>query len=398
MRRAVAASLALLGLVSAWSTACGAVGTSASATTASAGGSGGVGPASASGAGGDALQTIGAGGGGGSEACAKSVTEGKLRPTNLLFVIDRSGSMNCNPPPLQTSTACELNPTAKDSSKPSRWDVVASALKETFAKMPAATKVGLALFNSDDACGVSQAPSVALAPLSTAQLTLLAASVDAVKPKGATPIVGAVTLGYKHLFEDLKAEGNSFVVLLTDGDETCAVGLQQQFVSETVPLAYSVGIRTFVLGAPGSDPARALLSQIAWSGGTAVDPQCKHAPAPSNVGDCHFDMTDPSLDFAAELSAALEKVSGTALTCELDVPSVVGDEIDYDKVNVTYDPSLGEPVALFQDEKPCASADGWQYSSDKTKILLCGATCDKVKTDPTGKVTIELGCTTMVAQ
>ncbi|MBM4359204.1 MAG: VWA domain-containing protein [Deltaproteobacteria bacterium] len=352
----------------------------------------------ASGAGGEIFQPVGAGGSGGSEACAKSVTEGKLQLANILFVIDRSGSMNCNPPPTQSSSACELNPTTKDVSKPTRWNVVSDALKATFAKMPATASVGIAYLNNDDNCGVGQQPAVPLAPLSPAQITALGASIDGVKPKGATPIIGAVTLGYKHLFEDVKFPGNAFVVLLTDGAETCAPQLQEKLVKETVPLAASLNIRTFVIGAPGSDPARALLSQIAWAGGTSVDPQCKHDATPANVGDCHFDMTDPSLDFAKELNTALEAISGTALTCELDVPSAVGEEVDYDKVNVTYSPTMGDDVPLLQDSKPCGSANGWQYSADKKKILLCGPTCSQVKSDPSAAITIELGCATMVAK
>lgn len=354
----------------------------------------------ASGAGGDIFQPVGAGGdgAGGGETCAKSVVEGKLQPANILFVIDRSGSMNCNAPPLQTSTGCELNPTAKDPAKPTKWQIVAAALKDTLAKMPVTANVGIAYFSADDACGVTQAPSVPLAPMTAAQLSALGTSIDAVKPKGATPIVGAVTLGYKHLYEDVKLPGNAFVVLLTDGAETCAPQLQEKLVTQTVPLAASVGIRTFVIGAPGSDPARALLSQIAFAGGTPSDPQCKHDAAPANVGDCHFDMTDPNLDFATELGAALSAISGKALSCELDVPTSVGMEVDYDKVNVTFAPSMGSDVEFVQDNQACAKANGWQYSSDKKKILLCGSACSKVKADPGATVTIELGCATMVAK
>lgn len=365
-------------------------------STSSAAASGGA--SAASGTGGDVFQPVGTSGSGGSGACAKSVTEGKVTPTALLFVVDRSGSMNCNPPPTQTSSACELNPTTKDPSKPTRWDIVADALKATIAKMPSTIHVGVTFFSEDDACGVSQQPSVPIAPLSQSHVTLLGASIDAVKPKGATPIVGSVTLGYKHLHEDVKFAGNAFVVLLTDGAETCAPELQAKLVAETVPLAASLAIKTFVIGAPGSDPARALLSQIAWAGGTASDPQCKHPSAPANVGDCHFDMTDPTLDFAKELNLALETISGTALTCEVDVPSAVGEEIDYDKVNVTFSPSMGSDAPVLQDNQPCDVANGWQYTVDKKKIQLCGASCDAVRADPGASLTIELGCATMVAK
>lgn len=350
------------------------------------------------GEGGDVFVTDGSSGAGGDAACAKSVTEAELEPANILFVIDRSGSMNCNPPPLQSSSACELNPTPKDPNKPTRWQIVAAALKDTIAKMPPTTNVGISYFSTDSSCGVTQQPAVAIATLSAPQLDALEASIDAVKPKGATPIVGAVTLGYKHLFEDVKLPGNSFVVLLTDGAETCAPQLQDKLVDQTVPAALSVKIRTFVIGAPGSDPARSLLSRVAWAGGTANDPQCKHPSAPANVGDCHFDMTDPNLDFATELNAALKAITGTALSCELEVPSAVGEDVDYDKVNVTFTPSDGPDVPLLQDNQPCASGSGWQYNADKTKILICGETCDLVKADTKGKITIELGCATMVAK
>jgi hypothetical protein len=350
----------------------------------------------ATGTGGDVFLASGSGGSG--EACAKSVTEGKLKPANILFVLDRSGSMNCNAPPLQTSTSCELNPVTKDPTQPTKWEIVAAALKQALATMPLTTNVGISYFSTDSACGVSQAPAVPLAPLTEGQRTVLEASIDAVMPKGATPIVGATTLGYKHLHEDVSLPGKPFVVLLTDGAETCAPELQEKLVSVTVPLAKSLSIRTFVIGAPGSDPARALLSRIAWEGGTPADPLCKHDAAPNNVGDCHFDMTDPSLDFAAELAKALSAISGTALSCELDVPGGVGVEVDFDKVNVTFTPTMGKDVGLFQDNQSCDNANGWQYNADKTKIVLCGKACDQVKADSGGKITIELGCSTMVAQ
>ena len=344
------------------------------------------------------FQSSGSGGSGGTEACAKNVIEGTLEPTNILFVIDRSGSMNCNPPPLQSSSACELNPVPKDPTKPSRWHIVVDALKKAVAKMPTTTNVGISYFNSDDACGVASSPAVPLGPLSAAQRSVIGSSIDGVIPKGATPIVGAVTLGYKHLHEDLKLPGNTFVILLTDGAETCAKNLEETLVTKTVPLALSVNIRTFVIGAPGSDPARSFLSRIAWAGGTPLDPQCNHGAAPANVGDCHFDMTDPNLDFATELTAALEKISGTALSCELELPNAGGETIDYEKVNVSFDSSMGNHIEFFQDAKACANANGWQYNADKSKVILCGVACELVKTDPTGALTLEFGCTTQVAQ
>jgi hypothetical protein len=365
-------------------------------STASGGGTGG----SHAGGGGDGgfVMTTGGGDTGGSENCGQATVEATLAPANILFVIDRSGSMSCNPPPLQPSGACELDPTPVDPNQDSKWDVVKQALKTAISKMTPTTSVGLSYFNTDGYCGVAQAPAVPLALVDAAQIAAIEASIDGVKPKGATPIVGGVTLGYAHLHGEVALAGNDFAVLLTDGAETCAPQLQETLVNQTVPDALSVNIRTFVIGAPGSEPARALLSRIAWAGGTAKDPLCKHDAVPANVGDCHFDMTDPNLDFATELNAALSAISGQALACELDVPAEVGKDVDYDKVNVEFTPGSGKPVSILQDNKPCDQADGWQYNDDKTKILLCGGACDLVKSDTKGKITITLGCQTEVAK
>jgi len=342
----------------------------------------------------------GQGGGIGQDgACAASTVGAKLIPANILFVIDRSGSMNCNPPPLQTTPQCEQNPVPKFPDQPTKWQIVRDALKNAIANMTPTTRVGISYFNNDDYCGVGQQPPVTLAPLDANQLTALNASIDGVTPKGATPIIGGTTLGYAHLYYDDKTEGNDFVVLLTDGAETCAPSQKDNMINQTVPDAASVNIRTFVIGAPGSEPARAFLSQIAWAGGTARDMMCTHASMPDDVGDCHFDMTDPNLNFATALNDALKQISGAALTCEFDVPPAVGGDIDYNQVNVSFTPSNGMTQSILQDNAPCdAGSNGWQYNVDKTKIVLCGNACGMVKADTQGSISIALGCATEVAQ
>src|SRR4029077_18530276 len=64
-----------------------------------------------------------------SGGCASSTVKGELIPANLLFVIDRSGSMNCNLPPITSSSDCEAKPERADSTKPSKWEIIRDALK-----------------------------------------------------------------------------------------------------------------------------------------------------------------------------------------------------------------------------------------------------------------------------
>ena len=401
MKRSASLGLLLLSpllLLAACGGSGGGSGTSTQSGSGAAGGTGGA-TTTQSGTGGEGNTINFDAGSGGSATCAVSTVGASLIPANILFVIDRSGSMTCNPPPLQSSPQCELSPKPKYPAQASKWQIVAGALKGAIAAMPPATRVGVSFFNNDDYCGVQQAPQVPLDVIDPTQLAALTASIDGVTPKGATPIVGGLSLGYAHLFYDDMEPGNDFVVLLTDGAETCAPTLKATTIAQTVPDALQVNIRTFVIGAPGSEPARAFLSQIAWAGGTARDPACTHDAAPDDVGDCHFDMTDPNLDFATALTDALQKISGKALTCEFDVPQAVGSEVDYDQVNVTFTPGTGPEVTFLQDSGPCAGgAEGWQYNAAKTKIEICGDACKMVKSDPNGKIAIALGGSTQVAQ
>jgi hypothetical protein len=58
----------------------------------------------------------------------------------------------------------------------------------------------------------------------------------------------------------------------------------------------------------------------------------------------------------------------------------------------------GSTSVIVQDKSAgCQDgANGWQYSADGTKVLLCGSACDEVRSDPNAKVDIEFGCETKV--
>jgi hypothetical protein len=337
-------------------------------------------------------------------SCATATVQSTLLPSNLLFVIDRSGSMNCNPPPTTASSACESNPTRADAAKPSKWEIVKDALKAALAKLPKTTRVGISYFSNDDQCGVSSTPNVAIGELEALQRTSLDTSLDNTRPGGGTPLVGSTILAYKHLHERALAgeiTGNSFVVLLTDGQqsEQCgsarcssAQACTDLLINDEVPKARSPGadIRTFVMGAPGSEPARGALSQIASNGGTAA-PGCTAA-----AGDCHFDMTKQS-DFSVALTAALAAISGMTTRCELPLPAPEANAkaVDLSRLNVVYTPSGSAGARVIpQDVRASCDqgANGWQYSAETAAIRLCGASCDQVRADPNPRLDVVLGC------
>lgn len=383
------------------------------------GGSGGAGPADSGG--GSAGTTGGAAGGGAfvqpdsgpitgdsggglglDAACAGSVLNSQLNPSTLLFVIDRSGSMNCNlPSDGQSTAACEAMPQKLDPLKPSKWELTRTALNNALTALSTSGVVtaGLSVFPTDSECAVTEVPAVSLQKLDATQVTAIGTflNLPTVQPKGSTPLAGATVYAYMDLYERLKQNPtflNQFVVLLTDGFETCKADFLPSFLPQ-VKDALSVSIRTFVIGVPGSEDGRQLLSTIAKEGGTARTPDCTAGWAPDtttpSVGDCHFDLTQ-STDFAAELAARLTEISGATLSCELDVPKPPdGGQVDLTKVNVRIN---GQDILL--DTSLCnGGSNGWQYNADLTKILLCGTACTLAQ-QPNAKVEVILGCPTIV--
>lgn len=341
--------------------------------------------------------------------CLQATQRTSLLPSNVLFVVDRSLSMICNPPPVTPSKACEDGPFLAAPGVPTKWDVTRDALTRAIERLPRETSVGLSYFSNNDSCGVHPEPSVRMAPLAGNHLNALRASLAAVRPAGATPIVGATILAYRHLHELALADvirGNKFVVLLTDGDqsEECIDeqrcdskgSCTQLLVEDEAPKAAASGvnIHTFVIGAPGSEGARQTLSQLAVAGGTAR-PGCD-----VDAGDCHFDMS-ATVDFNASLADALSSIAGATTPCEIAVPAAQDDgEVDRDFVNVVYSAGDGsDPRLVGPDDRPChGEAEGWQYTAEGKKIRLCGSVCDEVLGDESARVDVVFGCKTMGPQ
>lgn len=252
---------------------------------------------------------------------------------SVLFVIDRSGSMNCNLPPITASADCEaLSPPAKvDATQPSKWEVITQTLSQSFGELAmqdgaAHVRVGLAYFSIDGVCGASSTPAVPVDVATQAQLELMSQSLAKQKPNGGTPIVGATVLAYKELYQTLAVTGNAHVILITDGKDSCAdyyaaqpsIGAGDQvarLITSEAPAAVNVGIKTWVIGAPGSEIARSTLSNLAIAGGTRRSDDCTPGSATDpTVGDCHYDMTTG--DFQATLTTALQHIL-KVVTCQV---------------------------------------------------------------------------------
>lgn len=337
------------------------------------------------------------------ESCATATEPSSLLPSNLLFLVDRSGSMKCNPPPTTSSEECEMNEIRASDALPSKWELTRRAVLTTMSTLSNTNAMGISYFSNDSRCGVSSLPNVPVAPNSVAQREVIYSSFAGIKPNGSTPLVGATLLAYKYLHQSAGQEGgisgNSYVVLITDGEqsEACSDPMycsDAQSCSElliqqaAVAARGDINIRTFVVGVPGSEHGSTVLSRLAKAGGTApkdCDPL---------VDSCHFDISrEDNLESA--LQQALQRIAGQTFTCELALPTPKdGSAVDLTHVNVVFTPSAGPAQVIPQDlSAACeAGSQGWQFDEAQQLIRLCGRSCSTVRADRAGRIDVVLGC------
>ena len=325
---------------------------------------------------------------GSDQVCAGQEAGTELAPTIVELLVDTSLSMDERAP----------------GSSRSKWVETRRVMLESINLMPATTSVGV-VFYPDVEVGADQCfdeeADVAVSALGSAtssQREEIQQAFEREEPRGSTPTHDA----YRYALDELAnapGVGQRFLVLITDGTPTYSLGCEgsgtPQDPADPTPLipeaasALGRGIKTFVIGSPGSEDARESLSQMAQAGGTAIE-GCSHDGRPRY---CHFDMTENE-DFAAALRDAFEAISGIALSCAYELPAPPnGATLDLGKVNVLFRPPGGGEQERIPQSEAGDACDGWRYSDDRSRVLLCGQTCDRVSSS-TGQLSIEFGCST----
>lgn len=321
-------------------------------------------------------------------ACAVDTARGEALPAVLQLVVDTSGSMGRRAP----------------GSNRTKWEVTRDALNEAIDNMPPTAAIGVVLYPNRSTqpggpCFRSQSEvSIDLLGASgSAQRNNIRQALAGADPEGGTPTHDA----YQFALGELDATtlpGNRFIVLITDGTPTFALNCNgtgsiddpvdsQPIINESTG-AFQDGVRTFVIGSPGSEDARDALSEIASEGGTA-----QSGCSSSGPNYCHFDMTTEP-DLATALRDALTEITGQAVSCNYVVPT--GGNVDPNKVIVVYTPGSGDPEEILKDPSQDQCNTGWQYAQSRTQIELCGSTCDRIKADQDGQIDLIFGCETNV--
>lgn len=322
------------------------------------------------------------------QACAGQVAGAEAAPSVLQLLVDTSGSMN------------ESAPGARQS----KWNVTREAVLSAIASMPEDTSVGVVFYPNVPGALVQpcieRETAVSIAELGrngSQQRQRIQRAFQRQRPAGGTPTHDAYEYAVADMTES-SATGSRYMVVITDGIPTYSLGCEgtgnandpvdSSPLIEAARLATANGVRTFVIGSPGSEDARDSLSRWAQAGGTAPA-GCSHG----GPDYCHFDMTEER-DLGAGLTNALGIISGVALGCRYAVPPAPdGATLDPSRVNVLFaEPGSSEELIGQSLEDDCE--EGWRYADGQATIRLCSNTCERVQASETGSLTLQFGCAT----
>jgi hypothetical protein len=338
------------------------------------------------------------------KSCVRWSADSTPDPALLMLVVDVSGSM-----------------TFPDPTSPgmiSKWGVERPILSSTLDEFPPTLGVGVLFYpNKPTPANTTMQPASTcinvnamikvayLGPKGSQQRYTIQRSLAATEPntQQGTPTLDSYLLALQQLGSTTLG-GSRQILLITDGQPTFAEGcvgtgtldvpVDVTPIIQAVSQARRAGIRTFVIGSPGSEQgaitgmdARPWLSRAAEAGGTSRL-GCSH----DGPRYCHFDMVDEP-NFGAGLTAALDDIGGGLVGCDMLIPQPQSptDRFDPNQVNVILTRRTGEESLLPRDDSPRCT-DGWQYSLDRRHITLCTNTCNIVRADAGAKVEVLVGC------
>jgi hypothetical protein len=415
----------IVGLAAAVGVACSDSGAESPTISPASGGSGAVGATFGSGSTGPSGGTVFATGGaddGGIVSCEDQTEPAKLTPVNLVFMIDKSGSMGD-----QDLNGDGFYDQANEwQNTPFRWDPVKEALIAFFndpgeegleasieffpdGSQPTGPDTGVCRMQQ------YQNPAAPMTPLDDdVGRQMLITRLENTTPNGGTPTLPALQGAIEYARQTMTENpgSKSVVVLVTDGEPGVAriedgVAYNEKcfcygqpgcpdeneipYVEQAAQAAYDEGILTYVIGMGEVDPSN--LDTIAYAG----------ANQPAFI----VSTGDPA-QTRAMFTDALASIRSVQAPCEIEMPAPPeGENFDKELVNVEFATNTGATTLAyagpFAAEKgglaACPPADSanpwyWRYDSEEnpTKIILCDSACNATQGDATGRVNVKYGC------
>jgi hypothetical protein len=290
--------------------------------------------------------------------CGITTQNGNRLPPDLLLVFDRSGSMQEDP-----SNGMNCNPQA---TCPSKWNQATAAVTTAVMSSETTIRWGLKLFStSGNGCTVNNGAQV---PIALNNATAIANALNAANPGGSTPTTAAVTNGGNYL-NTLTTMNPRFMVLVTDGQPTCANGNGNGADDAAAIMAVATqtarGYGTFVVGIAtnGNTGADQTLSMMSTNGG--------HPRA----GTPNYYVVNNTAELVTALNAIGTQISSCTYSFANPPP---------DPTNVKV---KGDGVAI-----PANDVNGWVFEPGMRSITLRGTYCDQVMNNTIQNVTILFGC------
>jgi hypothetical protein len=341
-----------------------------------------------------------------SKSCKSWAAAGEALPAALQLVVDVSSSMSEDAPGTRLT----------------KWEATRDALKKAitgdgtaqYPGLAASIPVGVLYYpNVNGGSRISTSPAdlqncvntsamIPIAPLGDAagaQRGRITASLDQVALSTGTPTNDAYSYALEASMIPFQFTGGRFMLLITDGTPTLSKGcwnasgrlngVDPQPIVDAVRAANDQnGIRTFVIGSPGSEDARDSLSAAARVGGTPASTNCSDSGNPQY---CHMDMT-AAPDFSVALRDGLAVVVGQLKSCTYEFPSAPpGFRLDPALINVIVSSSSGTTKLVLADDTPDDCTEGFKLTADQ-RVVLCPSTCNAVTADIKGSIELLFGC------
>ena len=363
--------------------------------------------------------------------CAFGETLAALTRVNIVFLLDKSGSMGDDP------NGQWLN-------AENRWNPVVTTLRAFFQDQKSAGIYASLSFLPADGdvnamCKLSNYQAVGGSSIKVALTLLDDAGRQKFLAKLCDPAITPPASGC------IVPAGGTPTRVALQGTIAYAASVQQKLLNQTPPIDSKTVIVFLTDGEPGFGyvPAGATKVNNLYSCDDLTN-GCPLGPAgPSGTGTCTADVDEvqkvadviatapPKTVFVfgigdlhpdtldawayaagtdavalqgnadqvvATFTAGLEAIRTSHINCTLDLKSSSsGVAMDPKKVNVNYINGQGVATELVQDAD-CSHTNqyGWQYDNalDPTKIMLCASACNMAQADPNGKLQTVLGCDT----
>lgn len=291
----------------------------------------------------------------------ETVTVAKVLPATVLVVLDRSGSMSGQ-----------------------KWTDAQAAINTIAEAYEGTLRFGLLMYpKADDLCVVANSPDV---PFALQNANKLATAMAGASLMNGTPTGGALVAAAQ-LLSFVDPASQRVVVLATDGQPTCPSSCSscqasgdglclngscslcakkkdciRKELEDTVGGLLASGVKTYVIGLPGSDKGADNLNAIAEAGGTAQPGDPKY-----------YAVSD-----AQTMGEALAAITGAVSSCNAKVEPTPG----YAFVSVAID---GTKIA-----KDPTHQDGWDLLEGDV-LQFYGSACESAS-KPTADVSVTWIC------